>query len=197
MKPQTYSLIAAAILTFPSIPALAASEYFYFGAGVGQSDVRDACHEFDSLGFGDSCDDTDTAVKLFAGYRYSPNLALEGSYVDFGEATAKSGNTSLSSESDAFAINAVGLWPASREIDLFAKFGVTFWDMEGSTRIDDTTVSLDQDDVDFTFGVGAQYIFANQFALRLEWERYNKIGNAGTFQSDIDLLSVSASFGFY
>jgi len=197
MKLRTYSLIAAAILTLPCTSSLAATEYFYFGAGVGQTDNRKACNEFDDLGFSSNCDDSDTAVKLFAGYRYSPNLALEGFYVDFGETSAKSGNTRLTVEPETFGVSAVGLWPASREIDLFAKLGVTFWNMKGDSQLDGEKISVSDDDVDFTFGAGAQYLFSSQFALRLEWERYNKIGNADTFQSDIDLISVSAAFAFY
>ncbi|MHB1241067.1 MAG: hypothetical protein ACYC18_11270 [Gammaproteobacteria bacterium] len=62
----------------------------YVGVNLGQSDWHASSGDLDAALAGagvtaiSSVDDTDFAYKLFAGYRFNPNFALEGGYVDLG-----------------------------------------------------------------------------------------------------------------
>ncbi len=77
-------LFAAALLTLPVLPAVAADNGFYLGGSVGQANLK-----IDDLTGGALADDDfdadDTAFKLIAGIRPLDWLAVEAAYVNFGE----------------------------------------------------------------------------------------------------------------
>jgi len=57
-----------------------ASAQGYAGIGIGQSRAK-----FDCTG-ADTCDKTGNAFRLYGGYQFTPNLALEAAYYDQGKA---------------------------------------------------------------------------------------------------------------
>ena len=66
----------------------AQDEGFYLGGSLGQSRFKEWCDTGGSTIILSSCKDTDTAWKLFGGYRFNRNLGLEASYFNWGEVTA-------------------------------------------------------------------------------------------------------------
>ena len=59
----------------------------YVGGSYGGAYYEDLCDSVSGT-TGATCDDSDYGYKIFGGARLSPNLALEASYMDMGEATA-------------------------------------------------------------------------------------------------------------
>ena len=105
----------------------------YLGAGGGGTNFESAALTVD-LETGEqvdgSYDDSDGNVRLYAGYRLSPNLAFEAVYSDLGEfEIVDEGNAFESTyDTDSFDIAAVGLLPLwEGRIDLFARAGIAFW----------------------------------------------------------------------
>ena len=84
---------------------------FYAGAGFGTTKIGD--DEFDGTGI----DDSDTGFKVFGGYDFNENFAVEVGYFDFGEA---SGETSAATASvvgvSGLSASAVGRLPVSRDV---------------------------------------------------------------------------------
>jgi OOP family OmpA-OmpF porin len=154
---------------------------FYAGAAVSQARFDDDNFSFDDL------DDEDRTWKVLGGYRFHPNFAIEGSYVDFGEATAPGalGVDPFAAEAKAFAIDGVALIPVPY-IDLFAKAGVARVEAEGAGR----SIAFDDDTTEFTYGGGAQWRWRN-LAVRAEYEKFDTdvIG-------DLDLVSLGATYTF-
>ena len=157
----------------------------YVGAGVGQASV-DACGDLLALG-ATSCDDEDTGFKFFGGYELNENIAIEGSYTDYGELSASAGATSVTLEATAFAIAGKGTIPLNDRFSLFAKLGFAFWDAEASAI---GFGSVDDDGTDLTYGFGAEVALSDTIGFRGEWERLDADGD------DVDLLSISAVLKF-
>tara|TARA_R110002167_G_scaffold366280_1_gene594256 strand:- start:3072 stop:3677 length:606 start_codon:yes stop_codon:yes gene_type:complete len=195
-----YSIVATALATALAAPVFAAEEY-YVGGSAGRTDAKEACDGLDSIGFVGSCDDTDTGWKLFGGYRFTPNFGAEAFYADLGEFSA-SGTilgdpATANDEANGFGVSAIGTWPISDEFGVFGKLGFFRWDLESSATIGAVSVSVDDKGTDLTFGVGASYSFNESFSIRVEWERFNDVGEEDTTgKSDVDFLSAGVVLSF-
>lgn len=193
-------LVLAATALAPQA-ALAQDMGFYIGAGVGQSKAKDACATFQSQGLTGSCDDTDTAGKLFLGYQFNQNFAVEGAYVDLGKVTG-SGTVSgvpVSGEAKAktWQLVAVGIVPLANNFSLFGKLGAHRWDADASASASGSTSTASDKGTDVTYGLGGSYEFSKNLGLRLEWERFQNVGNTNTTgRSNVDLLSVGLRYRF-
>jgi len=174
----------------------------YVGVGFGQSsaDVEPVYYDID---WTTHVSDTDTAFKIFGGYEFNRNIALEGGYTYFGEfgVDYRYLNTSYvesyKSDAGAFYVAAVGSIPLG-PVSLFGKVGLAHWfvdysesDPWGEFWSDNAT------GINPMFGFGVKIDASNVFALRLEAERYLDVGDKFyTGQSDVDVLSVSGVFKF-
>lgn len=81
MKNTFKALAVAAAVMASSAASSAEHGLGYVGAagGIGQADINCAA--------GASCDDTDFGFKLYGGLRLDKNLAIEGTYFNFGTGT--------------------------------------------------------------------------------------------------------------
>jgi OOP family OmpA-OmpF porin len=176
----------------------------YLGGSFGSStfndfDGSDVDAELASLGFtsSSSTDDSDTGWKLFAGYKFMPYLAVEGSYTDLGKASASSvitapvsGSANVEAEASTWAISALGIWPVAPRFELYGRLGFHFWDADVSGSGTAGSVSESDDGTDLLYGVGANFDITPQLGVRGEWERYE------LDDSDVDLWSIGLSWGF-
>lgn len=179
-----YAVALLALLTWTS-----ASAEGYFGVGYGSSEMKDASAAL----IGTRFDDRDKTFRVFGGFQFNPNAALELGYVDFGEFTGKVGNTVTDRwEASAFDLSLVGKLPFGN-FSLQGKVGLAFW------KVDDAFVgnSASESGTDLTYGVGLQYDFTKAFGLRVDWQKYMDVGDKdATGQSDLTTLSASAVFKF-
>ncbi len=215
MKKQLFHITLATAI-FGSSAAFAANAEWYVGASGGATKVKDApsSSEFDAdlaalgLTARSSVDDTDTGWKLFGGYNFSPNFAVEGSYADLGELSIKSRVTSpvaatvnTSWEAKTWTLSVVGILPLGYNFDVFGKVGMHYWDADLSATATSgasaASASDDDNGTDLMYGIGADYNFTNNFALRVEWELYQNIGDDNsTGESDVDLWSAGVQYSF-
>lgn len=209
---------AALGLTLTVSPtARAADNGWYAGAGVGAAntdvDVADYDRALSVLGYtaSSSMDDTDTGWKLFGGYEFDKNWAVEGSYVDLGKVTS---NTTVSSgpagwtpqdfvdaaatvhpySVDGLSLTGKGTYPFGNGAAVFAKLGLFAWKADIEVHcIGCTPAALQPDDesgVDWTVGAGASYELTDKIGIRAEWERF------ATDRDDVDFFSASVLYRF-
>jgi OOP family OmpA-OmpF porin len=157
---------------------------FYAGGTLGHARANDFCSDATALGF-TSCDEKDRAWKLFGGYRFHPNIAVEGGYSDLGKYSASIGGATVTAKVKAFELHALGIFPVWRGLSLYGKAGLARWDIDAAA-----TGGLTASDkgTDFTFGFGAQYDFTPNLGARVEWQRYTDI--------DINTIGVSLLWMF-
>ena len=128
---RTLGLVALAVIASPF--ALADDSGGYIGGNVGRSKARidDARITSGLLGGGFKTtsiadDDRDTGYKIFAGYQFNKNFALEGGYFDlgkFGFTTTMSPPGTLSGNIKLRGLNlaAVGTLPLTEKFSVFGR----------------------------------------------------------------------------
>lgn len=189
--------VALATALTAAAPALAQNTGFYAGGALGQAKAKDACSGITGIGFAGGCDDKDTAWKIFGGYQFNPNLGVELGYVDLGNFTANGtvlgAPVSGSVEAKGFELVGVGSIPFTQQLSGYAKAGAFRWDVDTST----TVGSVGDKGTDFTYGLGLKYDFTRNIAGRLEFQRYNNVGETSTTgQSDVNLWTAGVMFKF-
>src|SRR2546421_1345522 len=197
MKKVVFAATLAATVVLPSIamaqmsrPTLSSA---YIGAGVGQAKAKDGCT---GVGGGVSCDDEDTAFRLFGGYQVNRNFAAELGYADLGKVKATAGAVNADIKASAWDLSAIGSFPVANQFSLFGRLGlfVSEAKLGGTSSGKKTTNGL-------TFGLGAQYDFNRNIGVRAEWQRYNDIkarnqATGAEGKSDYDVLGVSLLYRF-
>jgi hypothetical protein len=174
-------LFAAALLTLPVLPAVAADNGFYLGASVGQANLK-----IDDLFGGALADDDfdadDTAFRLIAGIRPLDWLAVEAASVNVGEPKDDVSGFPLEADGDGISAFAVGFL-AVGPVDLFAKAGLIAWDskIEGGV--------FDDDGSDLAYGVGAQFRVLG-LSIRAEYEKFE------ITDVDLDMISIGLTYTF-
>lgn len=156
-------------------------------------------------------EDSSPAVKLFAGYRFNKYLALEGMFAHLGQFEAKLSATDgvdTISESESWKVNGfggavVGDLPIGSRFALSARLGLiaafTQWDWSSTDTMLGFTDKLSDSawDVSPFYGVGARFNFSRSFAIRAEYERYSKVGDAKrTGEFDLDMITAGVVFTF-
>ncbi|HZR45885.1 MAG TPA: porin family protein [Candidatus Manganitrophaceae bacterium] len=172
----------ALIFLLVSSPAWAGGKTgLYLGGSFGSAglDVSDGDLKYN---------DRDSAYKIFAGYNFGivplVNLALEGSYVDFGTAEERlpGGNAETKVRGwDAFGLVGLNLGPVS----LFGKAGAIYWNRDSSVL----SRSTHESGTNPAYGLGLQFQLFS-FAIRAEYEIFKLEG------VDIGLASAGLSYTF-
>lgn len=191
MHARIRTVLAAVLFGLASLatPALAQNTGFHLGLGFGKSDTKDACDG--AAAFGVMCDDSDTANKLFAGYRLNRNLALEAGYADLGRVRFSGPGGSIDFESSGVEIMGVGIAPLGPRFWLYAKAGIFFWDLDVSA------VGLSESGTELTYGLGAGFDFTQNFSGRIEYQIYPDIGDDFTTgTTDISVLGANLILRF-
>lgn len=205
----TLGLAALAVIASPF--AVADDTGWYVGANIGQSRAKidDARITGGLLGAGlattsISNDDSDTGYKLFGGYKFNRNFAVEGGYFDLGRFgftanTAPPGTLNGSIRLKGLNLDLVGILPITEKFSAFGRVGVDYADardaFSGTGVVNVLNPNPNKREANIKFGGGLQYDFTQSLAMRLEAERYrvnDAVGNRG----DIDLVSVGLVYRF-
>ena len=152
--------LVGALLTSAASLAIAADNAWYIGGALGQS-------EFGDCRAGASCDRRDSAYKVYAGYQFTPRIAMEVAYVDLGKTTILSGISATESKPRGGTAHLVATWPLAADVSLIGRVGLIY----GDTKVTGSGGIRNPKGTESAWGVGAQYAFNRHFIVRLEWER--------------------------
>lgn len=213
MKPTTplRLLGLAGITSLLAGTALAQQDgYYYGGIGVGQSqsqiDEQRTAASLLAPGVGItglSRDDKVTAYKLFGGYQFTPNFALEGGYFNLGkigfQSTTAGGTLNGQYEVEGLNLDLVGTAPLGSGWGAFGRLGAQYANTRSSFNGTGTGVPSDpgpsERQTNLKVGLGLQYEFNPSVILRGEAERYrvrDGMGNLG----DVNVFSLALVFPF-
>ena len=191
----TIRMLAAVAALAASLPALAQETGWYLGGAVGHASYREACRDFDALvgtdaAFGCSSRES-TAGKAFAGWRFHRMLAVELTYLDFGDVsatgTAGGGDVDASTNVKAVGISALGIVPLGERVSVFGRLGILH--TRARSKASGAVLAQDErNEEEMHVGIGGMLKLSRGWALRLEFERVN--------DSKIDFSSIGAQYLF-
>lgn len=178
---------------------------FYVGLGYGATDANsNIANTTGSI----KLDESDSGFKIFAGYQFNKNIAVEGFYTDLGSfsLSGDSGETytldgrSLAFLSDGtstldsttFGVAGVFSFPINDTVSPYAKLGFHRWDMKGNQHLLASSLTND-DGTDPMYGLGINVSFNNDLQLRIEYER---LDIDSIYASHVDYASVGLAYSF-
>ena len=155
------------------------SNPFFFGGSMGASQASSYCS-------GESnCEDTDTAWKIFGGYKFTDKLSVEGAYMNLGDIHKNGENSDVS----ALAAYGVGTLPVTEQFDVFGKIGASRW---SSDNTDGSTSGFGA-----SYGVGAKMNINENTKLRAEWEKVLDVETSDSGSTDVNMLSVGVELSTF
>ena len=191
------SSIAAISLVLAAASAAAQSSdqpVVYGGISIGGSKAQDFCTGAPSSV---SCDAAAGAIKLFGGYQFHRNLAVELGLFGMGEWSARGPGGVVEMSSVGVEALGVGLMPLGDQFFLYGKAGIYRATTEARVNTITLVGTFDESNAGFTAGFGARFDFARNFGVRLEWQRYFDVGSNDLFgETDVDVLSVGVQLRF-
>lgn len=208
------ALGAALVFMFAAVPGAFADDGkgWYLGAGLGQSkiDINEGAINAAVTGFttvSTTSDEKGDAWKLFGGYQFTKNWAVEFAYIDTGKvsadttATGPAGQFKFEWAGKGWSLAGVGTAMVSDSLGVFGKLGAFSWDLDYKcSKVSGTgtcTAPADRgaSGTDLTYGLGLKYNLTKQTSLRVEWEQFKDVGNASTTgQEDISLISIGIQY---
>jgi OOP family OmpA-OmpF porin len=183
MKTQHTAAIAVFLMLL-ALTANAQDNGPFIGASIGSAGLDD---DFDGL----SIDDSGTAYRIVAGWRFNEHFALEGGYHNFGDfeqtfvVDGEELNVALSA--DGFTLGAVGNIPLSERFSLMGRAGMFFWD--GNADINNVSQATPEDSNLF-FGAGLNFQLSQKVQLTGDWTRYDLADTAS------NVFSVGLQYRF-
>lgn len=152
---------------------------YYVGGAMGSSEASTYCEG------ASGCEDSDSAWKLFGGYKVMDKLSVEAAYLNLGDIRKEGQNSDVS----AFAAYGVATLPISERFDVFAKLGAARWKSENSDG--------NQSGFGMAYGVGAKMTLNETTKLRAEWEKVLDVETSNSEESDVNMLSIGVELSTF
>ncbi|GAB2181481.1 outer membrane beta-barrel protein [Denitratisoma sp. agr-D3] len=154
-----------------------------------------------------STDGRDTTYSLNLGYQFNRNFAVEGGYTDFGKykvnsnVTAPAGDTASGDwKSTGWTAVGVGILPIDNALSVYGKAGVVLADTKlslGSSTGANAISGGSHSSTNGTYGLGVSYDFGNRVVGKLEWNRYQGLGDSATTGStDLNTYTMGVAYKF-
>ena len=150
-----------------------------------------------------STNNRSTGGKLFSGYQFTPNFALEGGYFDLGRFNYSGVTTGGTYNGDTRArglnLDLVGTLPLSDRFSVLGRVGAAYAqtrdNFASSGFVPANTFNRSRNDTNVKFGVGLQYAITEALSLRAELERY-RINDPIRNRSNVDMASIGLVYRF-
>ena len=204
------SLVALAIIASPF--ALADDVGWYVGSNLGQSraTIDDARITSNLIGAGFNGvsitdDDRSNGYKIFGGYQFNKNIALEGGYFNLGSFgyTASTalpvGTLNGRIKLRGLNLDVVGTLPITERFSAFGRIGANYAQardsFSGTGAIHVLNPNPSKRDTNLKLGLGLQYNATESLVVRAEVERY-RIDDAINNKGDVDVVTVGLLYRF-
>ena len=180
MKSIAKALVSAAALAALSVQAQgpsSAQQGPYVGGSLGATKYKG-----DDVGNAPT-DRSDSGGKVYGGYGFHPNFAVEAGYADLGKFSSDAGSVS----GKGLYVDAVGRVPLTENVSALGRIGV----FDGKAK---NNLGASDSSTNHKVGLGLQYDLSEQTAIRGEWERY-RFDTFGS-KADTDMYSLGVNYAF-
>lgn len=150
-----------------------------------------------------SCDDQAIAGRVGVGLEVNEYISMEAGYIQIDEFEGRNaaGDTA-SVDFNGMTVAVVGTLRTSEQFMFIARggFGILHTDVKSNRPVGPvpaSPTSVEETDLEWMFGLGAQYNLNKAIGLRFEWERYFNVGDPDTTdESDIDVVTLGVQWKF-
>lgn len=188
---------------------------WYAGASIGQShasaDGLSLSDQLLDLGFdvtSSDNDESDTAYRVFGGWRLNRWAAVELGYADLGKRNVRAtvspaGEFGAGIRTRLGDVSVLGFLPAWNRLALYGRAGAytsrtrASFSGSGSVMLLDGAGSQSVRRSGGLYGVGATFDITPQWVVRAEWTRYARLGNditGGRFDADVGSVGLVYRF---
>ena len=205
------SLMGCAVISSP-LAVADDDTYWYGGLNIGQSRARIDAGRIKAQLLENSLatssianDERDTAYKLFGGYQFNKNFALEGGYFDLGQfgytaTTVPAGTLDGRIKLKGLNLDAVGILPLAGKFSAFGRLGLNYAQAKDNfTATGAVPVPMNpnpsKSQTNYKAGLGLQYDLTKSLGMRVEAERY-RINDAVGSKGDINMYSLGLVYRF-
>lgn len=180
--------LALAIAAMASLTASTAFAQAYVGGGIGQGHLNIDCSG------ASSCDTSSTGYKLFGGYKFTPNIAGELTYFDWGKADISGSGATLKLRGKGVGIGAAFSGNFATQWSGVARVGIVSNRLKADATLGSLAGSDSESSTNAYAGVGVGYEFSKNLSLTaaLDLSRAKIDGESG----NIRLVTVGLTYGF-
>jgi len=175
------------------------------GTNISEGEVNDLLRTSGYTNAATSADKKDNTYRLTLGYQFTPNIAAEALYADIGQfgtrSTVTGGSVNADYKASGYGVDLVLSAPVTQGFSIFARAGVMRTKTEANFS-SSGVISLGFTHGSSTrsgehFGLGMQYDLSKEVALRIEAERFNKLGDDSTGgELKADAYTIGAIYRF-
>ncbi len=176
MRKNMIALVVGSLLVAGG--AVAGENGYFAGLSVGSARTGLSANDVGA----NTLDRSDTAYKVYGGYQFNRNLAVEGSWNELGKYKATGPDESI--KATALNVSVVGLYPVNGQVDVFGKAGLAH------TRMAATGSSSSND---YSLGAGLRYKLDRNWEVRGEWDYFHDFADSG---KNLNMYSVGAAYNF-
>lgn len=169
------ALVAGAVGAQAQSTGLSGTSGFYGGLSLAKPSWSDSVNGIDGSNSG-------TGLKVYGGWRMTPNFALELGSAQLGQLS----DGTNEAKARGLFLDGVGTLPLSSDWRLLGRVGL-------ANMKTVTTLGSDRGTA-LKVGAGAEYQLAKNVALRGEWERYRLSAFGGHPKADQFSLGVNVGF---
>ncbi|TDT43417.1 OmpA family protein [Halospina denitrificans] len=172
--------MATALCSF-QVAAADNYEYPYTGISGGSAELTELC---DGAGSGSGCDDSANFYRIYSGARLLPAFGFEVGYTH----TDNMGISTVPVRPRGIDLTTLFHLPMGNRLDVFAKAGAFFWDMEvGNTNDQGSDVQV---------GAGIRFGVTESISLRADYDYIPEIEVLGFDVGEMQKISGAVEFHF-
>ncbi len=188
------------ILTLAAVISLASFSVYSHADNMSNSDAAEngiyvgANYGYLKVDGDDDFDDNSDVMQGLVGYKFNKYLALEGSYINFGDY----GNGLANAETDGYTAALKVMLPIVDRVELYAKGGQLWY----STDYDVVGFSGNDDGEGVFVGAGVAFKVTDRFLINAEYTWYDadinvdNVANGGKTDTDFNQASVGVEYRF-
>ena len=188
------------ILTLAAVISLASFSAYSHADNMSNSDAAEngiyvgANYGYLKVDGDDDFDDNSDVMQGLVGYKFNKYLALEGSYINFGDY----GNGLANAETDGYTAALKVMLPIADRVELYAKGGQLWY----STDYEVVGFSGNDDGEGVFAGAGVAFKVTDRFLINAEYTWYDadinvdNVANGGKTDTDFNQASIGVEYRF-
>jgi OOP family OmpA-OmpF porin len=163
----------------------------YAGVSAGQAEA--VAYDCSAL---PACKKKGTVYRVFGGYQFSRNWALEVAFFDLGKVSSNSPTFDEVITVKGSELTLVGSYPATERFSIYGRVGGYYAHTADKFTQSGTTLTVKESKGNPTFGAGLQYFVTQNLALRGEGQRYMKVGGGKIGESNYNVYTFGLLWKF-